>query len=71
MCRVKVSITIDKDLLKHLDELIARQWFLSRSHAIEEAIRELLNRLEHNRLAVECAKLDPDFERSMADEVTR
>lgn len=66
----KVAITINEDLLKRLDQLIARQGFSSRSHAIEEAIRELLDRLGHNRLAVECAKLDPGFEQNMADEVT-
>ena len=31
-------------------------------------MQEKLERLERSRLAEECAKLDPDFEKAMADE---
>ena len=68
MNTTKVGITINKDLLKRLDQLVAEQQFPSRSRAIQEAVREKLNRIEHSRLALECAKLDPDFEQNMADE---
>ena len=42
--------------------------FPSRSQAIEEAVEEKLSRIERTRLARECAKLDPAFERALAEE---
>lgn len=68
MSTTKVAITINNELLKRVDQLVAEQRFPSRSRAIQEAVREQLNRLEHNRLAAECAKLDPEFEQNMAEE---
>ncbi len=35
---------------------------------IEEAVSEKLVRIGRSRLANECAKLDPDFEQSLAEE---
>jgi hypothetical protein len=42
--------------------------FPSRSTAIQEAVEEKLDRLERSRLARECSKLDPEFEKAMAEE---
>ncbi|MFA5368135.1 MAG: CopG family transcriptional regulator, partial [Dehalococcoidia bacterium] len=42
--------------------------FPSRSRAIQEAVEEKLNRLEHNRLAAQCAKLNPAAEKALAEE---
>jgi len=42
--------------------------FPNRSQAIQEAVEEKLSRLEHGRLARECAKLDPAFEKALAEE---
>ena len=42
--------------------------FTNRSQAIEEAVEEKLERLERTRLARECSKLDPTFEKAMAEE---
>lgn len=42
--------------------------FPNRSQAIEEAVAEKLARLEKSRLALECAKLDPMFEKALAEE---
>jgi hypothetical protein len=42
--------------------------FPSRSQAIQVAVEEKLERLEHGRLARECAKLDPEFEKFLAEE---
>ena len=39
-----------------------------RSQAIQEAVKEKLARIKRTRLAKECAKLDPTFEKAMADE---
>ena len=68
MSQTKVAITIDEQMLAKVDALVRRKVFSNRSRAIQEAVREKLERLERNRLAEECAKLDPSFERAMADE---
>lgn len=68
MSAAKVAITIEEDLLKRIDQLVARRKFPNRSRAIQDAVREKLERLERGRLARECAKLDPRFERKLADE---
>ena len=51
-----------------MDGLVERRIFPSRSQAIQVAVSEKLQRLERSRLARECAKLDPDFEKSLAEE---
>lgn len=68
MSKSKVSITIEHTLLKRIDQLIAKQQFPNRSRLIQEAVQEKVERLERNRLARECAKLDPAFEQQLADE---
>jgi len=68
MGTTKVAISMDRDTLKRLDRLVRKRAFPSRSRAIQEAVEEKLNRLERDRLARECAKLDADFERSLAEE---
>jgi len=42
--------------------------FPNRSRAIQEAVEEKLDRLERSRLARECGRLDPEFEKAMAEE---
>ena len=64
----KIAITIDEILLKRVDRLVAEDRFPSRSRAIQEAVREKLERIESNRLARELAKLDPIFEQKLAEE---
>ena len=68
MSTVKVAITLDEGLLKHLDRLVKNHLFENRSRAIQEAVSEKLARLERGRLARECAKLDRAFEQNMAEE---
>ena len=63
----KVAITLDRELLAELDELIAARAFPNRSHAIEIALAEKLERFGHSRLARECAKLDPKEEQAFAE----
>jgi metal-responsive CopG/Arc/MetJ family transcriptional regulator len=65
---VKIAVTIDRELLSRLDELVEKNRFPSRSRAVQEAIRDKLQRLEKGRLARECAKLDPAFEQALAEE---
>lgn len=64
----KVAITIDQATLARLDRLVKRKVFPSRSSAIQQAISDKLARVERSRLARECAKLDPKFEKSPAEE---
>ncbi|MEJ2550556.1 MAG: ribbon-helix-helix domain-containing protein [Anaerolineales bacterium] len=68
MSKEKVAVTIEKALLEQLDRLVAEEKYPSRSNAVERAVEDLLERDEHTRLAVESAKLDPAFEKALADE---
>jgi len=68
MAASKIAITIDDRMLRQLDFLVKSKYFPNRSKAIQEAVAEKLMRLEKSRLAQECAKLDPVFEQSIAEE---
>ena len=68
MGKSKVAISLDESTLNRLDKLVQKQVFPNRSQAIEEAVAEKLARLERSRLAQECAKLDPAFEKALAEE---
>jgi Arc/MetJ-type ribon-helix-helix transcriptional regulator len=68
MAASKIVITSDDNTLNHLDMLVKSKVFPSRSKAIQEAVAEKLMRIEKSRLAQECAKLDPEFEQSPAEE---
>ena len=68
MGRAKIAITIEEDLLTRLDLLVSSKAFPNRSKAIQEAIKEKLIRVNRSRLARECAKLDPTYERALAEE---
>jgi hypothetical protein len=68
MARTKIAISLDAHTLRRLDQLVAEAVFPSRSQAIQIAIEEKLVRLERSRLACECAKLDPAFEKALAEE---
>ena len=48
--------------------MAASKYSPSQSITVQEANAEKLDRLEKSRLAKECAKLDPDFEQSIAEE---
>ena len=68
MAKCKVAISLDESTLTRLDRLVRKKVFPNRSRAIEEAVKEKLARLEKSRLAQECAKLDPTFEKALAEE---
>jgi metal-responsive CopG/Arc/MetJ family transcriptional regulator len=68
MPAAKVAISLDEDILARLDRLVRQEAFPNRSKAIEAAVKEKLERLDRSRLARECAKFDPAFEKSLADE---
>jgi metal-responsive CopG/Arc/MetJ family transcriptional regulator len=68
VAKSKIAISLDESTLDRLDRLVQKQVFPNRSQAIEEAVAEKLARLEKSRLAQECAKLDPVFEKALAEE---
>jgi Arc/MetJ-type ribon-helix-helix transcriptional regulator len=63
----KIAVSIDEKQLKKIDFYVKKHVFKSRSQAFQESIKQTLEHLEHDRLAKECANLDPDFEQEMAD----
>jgi metal-responsive CopG/Arc/MetJ family transcriptional regulator len=68
MSASKVAISIDRNLLTELDQLVKKRVFSSRSQAIQLSVAEKISRLRRKRLAEECAKLDPVVEKAMAEE---
>jgi len=68
MSSVKVAVTIDRETLEQVDGLVAKKVFPNRSRAIQAAVAEKLARMKRSRLASECAKLDPKFEKAIAEE---
>ena len=68
MSKSKVAITLEERTLQELDRLVKDAVFPNRSQAIQEALEEKLKRLKHARLARECAKLDANFEKALAEE---
>jgi metal-responsive CopG/Arc/MetJ family transcriptional regulator len=67
MGKTKIAITLDAEFIGELDRLVAENYFQNRSQAIRDAVREKLARMKRNRLSMECSKLDPKFEKAIAD----
>ncbi len=68
MAKAKIAISLSEQTLERLDRLVGSRAFSSRSQAIETAVDEKLQRLDRIRLAQECQKLDPAFEKELAEE---
>jgi Arc/MetJ-type ribon-helix-helix transcriptional regulator len=68
MRAAKVAITMDAGLLKTVDQWVRQGRYPNRSQAIQAALREKLERWKRTRLSEELAKLDPEEERSLAEE---
>jgi metal-responsive CopG/Arc/MetJ family transcriptional regulator len=68
MGKEKIAITLDKRSIVELDRLVEENVFQNRSQAIQEAVAEKLQRLKKTRLLSESAKLNPAFERELAEE---
>ena len=54
MATTKVAISLDSDLLDRLDRLVADRVFPNRSQAVQDAIRDKLDRLARTRLRAQC-----------------
>ncbi len=68
MASAKIAVSLKRDTVKHLDRLVDEGVYPSRSRAIQDALEERLSRLSRDRLARECAKLDPEYESALAEE---
>jgi len=68
MASAKIAITMNERTLHRLDRLVKERVLPNRSKAIQDAVEEKLEKLERDRLARECAKLDPTVEMAMAEE---
>lgn len=68
MSTTKIAITIEENLLQKLDRLVKSKVFPNRSKAFQQAVEEKITRLDRGRLARECAKLNPRYEQSIAEE---
>ena len=68
MPKAKVAVSLDAQTLRRVDRLVRDAHYPNRSQAIEAAVAAHLDRMERRRLIDECAKLDPDEERALAEE---
>ena len=64
----KIAITLDEQMLKKLDQMVKEGIYPNRSKAVQSAVEGKIAQIEKRRLAEECAKLNPQDEKSMADE---
>jgi len=68
MGKAKIAITLDEEYIEQIDKLVGKHVFKSRSQAVQEAVNDKLQRIKRSRLSKECAKLDPVFEKAIAEE---
>lgn len=68
MPRSKAATSMDESTLRRLDLLVRQRVFPSRSQGIQIAVEEKLERMDRGRPARECAKLDPAYEKALAEE---
>jgi Arc/MetJ-type ribon-helix-helix transcriptional regulator len=68
MASAKIAVSLKKETVDSLDRLVDEGVYPSRSRAIQEALEERLSRFTRDRLARECAKLDPEYEAALAEE---
>jgi Arc/MetJ-type ribon-helix-helix transcriptional regulator len=68
MPRGRIAISLQALLHERIDHLMNKEVFPNRSQPIQAAVEEKLARLKKGSLARECAKLDPRFEKALAEE---
>lgn len=68
MATAKIAVRLDQGTVEQLDRLVQEGIFRNRSRAIQDAVDERLARITRERLARECAKLDPEEEQRVAEE---
>lgn len=68
MPKAKIAITIEEQLLRELDRAVKQGRFTTRSEAVEQAIRKALKAEQLGQFERECAKIDPEEEKALAEE---
>lgn len=67
MPAAKIAISLDEGILREIDGLVRKKIFPNRSRAIQEAVREKIEKISKSRLAKECAKLNVNEEVELAE----
>jgi len=65
--KFRIAITLGRRTIHRIDQLVAANLYANRSRVIEQAIKEKFERIDRSQLARVCARLDPAFERSLAE----
>ena len=68
MATAKVAVTLEEETLERLDKLIEKRVLVNRSKAIQQALKEKLDRMERDQLGRECAKLDSVYEKALSEQ---
>jgi metal-responsive CopG/Arc/MetJ family transcriptional regulator len=68
MAKAKIAVTINTEIVSRIDRLVKNRDYSNRSQAIEEAIREKLQKIDKYRLAKELSKLNITEEKELAEE---
>lgn len=68
MPATKIAISLDENILREIDGMVRKKIFPNRSRAIQEAVKEKIERISKSRLARECAKLNSAEETNLAEE---
>jgi metal-responsive CopG/Arc/MetJ family transcriptional regulator len=66
----KIAITIDRELLTRLDRLVEVERFPSRSRAVQEALRDKLDRFDGVRFAASVRSLIRSLSRNLRRKVS-
>ena len=67
MSMKKIAITVDENILLHLDSIVSEGLYPNRSKIIQAAIDDKLLNLQKTRLFVESAKLSKSEEQAIAE----
>lgn len=67
MPRARVSVSLDPSAIAELDRLAKRRRLNGRSQALRAFVEAGVGRLDARRFARECAKLDPEYEKALAE----
>ena len=68
MSTAKVAITLDEEILEEIDRWVREKKYPNRSKAIQDAIKYRLERWRKTRLLEEAEKLNPEEEKTLAEE---
>jgi Arc/MetJ-type ribon-helix-helix transcriptional regulator len=68
MPAAKVSITIERQMLRAIDRWVRQGRYPNRSKAVQAAVEQQVERWKRSRLADELENLDIKQERALADE---